>query len=113
MSRTREKMSSEHRVALVEDALNDNMTEAEVAGAAQGSCESLGEVMQAMRMKTGKIFCPSARGIDKRELVRGTKVELEHTRNRATARCIALVHLHESARYYKELAKMERRLKGR
>ncbi len=64
-----------------------------------------------MKTRTARLICPSARGIDKRELAKGTKVELEHTRDRATARCIALVHLHESGRYYKELAKMERKLK--
>ena len=63
-----------------------------------------------MRTRTGKIFCPSARGINKRQLAKGIKVEMEHTRSPAAAKCIALAHLHEHERYYIELAKMERKL---
>lgn len=47
---------------------------------------------------------------NREELDRGTQVELEHTDDRATARCIAKTHLLESPFYYEELEKMERRL---
>lgn len=45
------------------------------------------------------------------QLERGTRVELEHTRDRKLAREIAMDHLAEHPDYYIELAKMERRLK--
>jgi hypothetical protein len=48
---------------------------------------------------------------DANELEKGTEVELEHTDDRATARCIAKAHLIESPIYYQELEKMEKRLK--
>jgi len=69
-------------------------------------CESLGG------LRSAKLRCPSARGIDKRQLARGTRVELEHTEDRAAARCIALAHLHESPDYYVALAKMEKGLRS-
>jgi hypothetical protein len=47
------------------------------------------------------------------ELEKGTEVELEHTDDRATAKCIAKAHLLESPLYYRELEKMERRLEKR
>ena len=46
----------------------------------------------------------------RRQLARGTRVELEHTRSRRVARLIAAHHLSESPRYYVELAKMEKKL---
>ena len=46
----------------------------------------------------------------RRQLARGTRVELEHTRSRRLARLIAAHHLSESPRYYVELAKMEKKL---
>jgi hypothetical protein len=58
-----------------------------------------------------KVFCPSAASVDKRQLAMGIKVELEHTRSRATARCIALVHLHECPTYYSHLRVMEKKCK--
>jgi len=48
---------------------------------------------------------------DRGELEKGTEVELEHTDDRTTAKCIAKAHLVESPLYYEELEKMERRLK--
>jgi len=54
------------------------------------------------------------RFFNKKELARGTKVELEHTNNKSIAKQIAKGHLAgESPRYYIELAKMERRMKRR
>lgn len=60
--------------------------------------------------------------INKKQLQRGTKVEMEHastikkfakfgTSVRSVARQIARDHLIESPDYYKELSKMERKLK--
>lgn len=46
--------------------------------------------------------CP--RNVDKTELARGIKVELEHTADRRIAREIACDHLTEDARYYSKLA---------
>jgi len=48
---------------------------------------------------------------DPRWLDRGTEIELEHTPERRVARHIAAQHLAESPHYYRELLKMERRLK--
>lgn len=47
----------------------------------------------------------------RRQLRRGARVEMEHTRSRKVARVIAAHHLVESPRYYQALAQMERRLK--
>jgi hypothetical protein len=46
--------------------------------------------------------CP--RNVDKTELARGIKVELEHTADRRVAREIACDHLTEDGRYYSKLA---------
>lgn len=48
---------------------------------------------------------------DPDQLAKGTRVELEHTRDRRLAREIAMDHLAEHPDYYIELEKMERRLK--
>lgn len=69
--------------------------------------------MTRPRTIPARIYCPSAKGVDKRQLAAGIKVEMEHTADRRAARCIALAHLHESSRYYTALAAMERRLKRR
>lgn len=50
---------------------------------------------------------PAAR----RQLARGTRVEMEHTGDRKAARLIAAQHLAESPRYYGALAKMEKGLR--
>lgn len=50
----------------------------------------------------------TARDADPRELARGTKHEMEHTRSKRIARQIALDHLAEDAHYYRKLEKMER-----
>jgi hypothetical protein len=49
--------------------------------------------------------------VDDWSLTEGIRVELEHTSSREVAACIRNVHLHESLRYYHELAKLERWLK--
>lgn len=54
--------------------------------------------------------CPPDRLFDPKQLRKGTKVEYEHSTDRATAKCIAKHHLMESPRYYIELEKMEKRL---
>lgn len=56
---------------------------------------------------------PKLSATARRQLRRGTRVEMEHTRSRKVARIIAAHHLVESPRYYQALAKMERRLKRR
>jgi Protein of unknown function (DUF5661) len=42
-----------------------------------------------------------------RQLLKGIKVELEHTTHKVIARRIALGHLKEDPKYYTKLAKME------
>jgi len=44
---------------------------------------------------------------DPSQLDRGTKVELEHTKDKSVAQAIAMDHLTEDPDYYKKLAKME------
>jgi hypothetical protein len=53
------------------------------------------------------------RKINKRVLELGIKTEMEHTNNRCTAMWVAIDHLTEfpGPGYYKELMKMERKLK--
>ena len=46
---------------------------------------------------------------DARALALGTKVEMEHTDNRAIAERIAMDHLTEDPRYYVKLARMEKK----
>jgi hypothetical protein len=48
------------------------------------------------------------RDFNRKQLVRGRKVEREHTRNRTLAQEIAMDHLAEDPSYYRKLAKMER-----
>jgi hypothetical protein len=60
-----------------------------------------------------KLRCPKVKGISAAMWRKGIKVELEHTSSRKVARCIAAAHLEEFPRYYVELAKMERKLRGK
>jgi len=46
---------------------------------------------------------------NRRELARGTKVEMEHTDSLRVAQRIAMDHLVEDKGYYKKLKKMERK----
>jgi uncharacterized alkaline shock family protein YloU len=46
--------------------------------------------------------------ISEKELLKGAKVEMEHTKERKIAIAIALAHLDEMPDYYQRLAKMER-----
>ena len=48
---------------------------------------------------------------NKKELVKGTKTEKEHTNNKKIAKQIAKAHLSEHPEYYKELSKMESKMK--
>ena len=59
---------------------------------------SLPELAKRYKMKLSDL---------KKELDRGTKVELEHTKKRSVAREIALDHLGEKPNYYKLLKKIE------
>lgn len=59
--------------------------------------------------KAGRYYPDSY--FNKIQLKKGTKIELEHTDNIYTAKNIAKDHLLESQRYYKELDKLEKRLK--
>jgi hypothetical protein len=45
--------------------------------------------------------------VDKEELLKGIKVEMEHTNSETIAKKIALDHLAEISDYYTRLAKME------
>lgn len=47
---------------------------------------------------------------NKKQLRKGTKVEMEHTTNRAVAEDIAKAHLLEGRNYYQLLDKMEKKL---
>jgi hypothetical protein len=59
-----------------------------------------------------KLKCPRLpKGISKKELAKGVKVELEHTDDRRAATCIAKVHLNECPTYYRCLAKLEKACK--
>lgn len=62
----------------------------------------------AQKTKAARIFCPMVPGVDKHQLAMGVRVELEHTRSRASARCIALAHLQELPDYYTRLHRMEK-----
>jgi hypothetical protein len=56
-----------------------------------------------------KLKCPRLpKGISKKELAKGIKVELEHTDDHQAATCIAKVHLNECPTYYRRLEKMEK-----
>ena len=48
-----------------------------------------------------------------KQLEKGIKVEMEHTRNKKVAKRIVKHHLDEFPDYYIELSKMERKLKKR
>lgn len=50
-----------------------------------------------------------ASDFDREALRKGTKVELEHTKNRKLAERIAMDHLTEDRRYYDKLERVERR----
>jgi hypothetical protein len=54
------------------------------------------------------MVCAPRRKVSRSALRRGTRVEMEHTRNRKVAEVIARVHLAERADYYPRLAEMER-----
>lgn len=53
---------------------------------------------------------PSAEYFDSEQLLKGTRIEMEHTRNPYVALQIAKHHLMEHPTYYKALAEMERGL---
>ena len=56
-----------------------------------------------------KLKCPRLpKGISKKTLAEGVKVELEHTDDRRAATCIAKVHLVECPTYYARLEKLEK-----
>lgn len=64
----------------------------------------LGSILGTGEAKKKKV---TEKDVDKKELEMGTKVEMEHTKNKAIARRIALDHLAELPDYYTRLAKME------
>ncbi len=61
------------------------------------------------RIKGGRAAGHRAKEFDWREVLKGIKVEREHTLSNRLACEIALDHLVESKDYYKYLAKMEQR----
>lgn len=64
----------------------------------------LGSILGTGEAKKKKI---TEKDVDKKELEMGTKVEMEHTKNKAIAKRIALDHLAELPDYYTRLTKME------
>ena len=65
----------------------------------------LGSILGTGEAKKKKI---TEKDVDKKELKLGTKVEMEHTKNKAIAKRIALDHLAELPDYYTRLMKMEK-----
>ncbi len=56
--------------------------------------------------------CPKVRGISAAMWRRGIAVEMEHTSSKKIAKCVSAAHFEEFGEaYYRELAKMERKLK--
>lgn len=64
----------------------------------------LGSILGTGRAKNKKF---TEKDADKKELEMGIKVEMEHTKNKAIAKRIALDHLSELSDYYSKLKKME------
>jgi len=64
----------------------------------------LGSILGTGQAKKKKI---TEKDVDKKELEMGIKVEMEHTKNKAIAKRIALDHLAELPDYYSRLKKME------
>jgi len=64
----------------------------------------LGSVLGTGKAKEKKI---TEKDVDSKELAMGIKVEMEHTKNKAIAKRIALDHLAELKDYYTRLKKME------
>jgi hypothetical protein len=60
------------------------------------------------RIKGGLAAGRRPSDFNKKQLARGTKVELEHTPDRKIAREIAMDHLTEDKSYYRKLAKIEK-----
>ena len=61
-----------------------------------------------------KLKCPRLpKGILKKVLEQGVKVEYEHTDSRRVAECIARAHLAECPDYYRRLEKMEKACRAR
>jgi hypothetical protein len=61
-----------------------------------------------------QLKCPRLpKGISKKELDKGVKVEFEHTDSRRVAECIARAHLAECPDYYRRLEKMEKSCRAR
>lgn len=47
---------------------------------------------------------------DEKQIKKGMKIEMEHTRNKKMAQRIAMDHLVENPKYYTYLEKMERKM---
>jgi hypothetical protein len=56
-----------------------------------------------MKIKPGEKYKPLPKKIDPRDLAFGTKIEMEHTKDKAIARKIAIDHLKEHFTYYRYL----------
>lgn len=54
---------------------------------------------------------PPDKEFNQTQLRAGTRIELEHTKNKSVAKTIAKAHLMEHPDYYKALRKMETQLK--
>jgi len=62
----------------------------------------------SQRIPGGRASGKSPSSFNQRQLRRGTRVEMEHTNDRAVAREIAMDHLDEDPQYYEKLEIMER-----
>jgi len=60
-----------------------------------------------------KVYKPKSKSYPKSKLLKGTKVESEHTPTKKLASTIAKNHLDEDINYYTKLGKMERGKKKR
>lgn len=58
------------------------------------------------RIPGGRAAGRRPRDFNRRQLRAGTRIEMEHTPNRAVAREIAMDHLTEDSRYYSKLCRM-------
>lgn len=72
--------------------------------------EGFEKIANTEELRGGKADSIPDQAFDKKKLEAGTKVEAEHTDNKAKAKEIAKDHLAEGVDYYEELKKMEKKL---
>ena len=108
------KLGNKYYDALNPDGASDwrklNFVRWTLDGTIAARCELL-RASQASNPRVSLRAMPHLSPAAKRQLARGARVEMEHTRDREAARLIAAQHLAESPRYYSALARMEKGLK--